>query len=87
MKNAATYTIISCALVVFLTAGCSIFPITVVTQTEHTRCVEECNKKYGKPKMAYQEAICKNRCDRELGWTAGPDSSIPPLESFGKKSD
>jgi len=55
-------------LLALLLSGCSsLVKGLVYPLTEHSKCIERCTEQYRSSKDAYMEALCRDRCNRELG--------------------
>ena len=59
-----------CIFLTFLfISGCSsIVKNWLYPLTEHGKCVSKCENKYKDPNALYMKTVCKQRCDRDLGW-------------------
>ena len=67
------YGIIMASLIMILSGCAHTIKNFIYPRTEHAKCIEKCEEKYGASKDAYMETACKKRCDRDLGW----EESIP----------
>jgi hypothetical protein len=63
------------ATVVLASSGCSSMMGFVYPYTDHARCIQRCEEKL---RGTYEEVVCRDRCDRELGNEMSRDRNFVP---------